>query len=209
MRRFLFVLILLAWSPYAGAVPLRYQFDVTTGFSAGHPLDGAQIRVEMTWDPTLLAPVPAVTPTYSELRWPNTNTKGTIAISGTAAYDGIFSVEFEGPWQFIDLHELERHRLITPFTTLTLGDDYIEMSRLFADFDNVGSFGPKPFTRTEPIQTPLPLIWMRGYGSYVSTRSVSGYAVALPEPSTLPICCSAMVGLVALCRRKQLHRAAP
>lgn len=57
MRQLFFAIFLLAWSPFAIAGPLRYQFDLTVASLTGEAPSGRQIRLEID-DLAQFDPVP-------------------------------------------------------------------------------------------------------------------------------------------------------
>jgi len=198
MRQLFFALFCLAALRSAAANPLRYQFDITADFLSGHPLSEAQNHLAMT-DAAPLAPAP-IRP-WGVLDWYDANTTGTVTISGTPAHDGTYRAEFESNWMLAHQYAPTTYRLITPFITITRGDDQITLQRFEVVLGDAPTLGPRPFINSEPLLVTKPVIWMRNH-PWLRSISASGSATAVPEPSTLALGSFALLSFAALRRRK-------
>jgi len=186
------------------AAPLHYQIDLVADSELpAHPLDGANLQLNLTWDAAAVAPLAS---SSSVTIWPTTNTTASLIVSGSVTVDGVYAASFvPSPsltWA-IDNDSQGEDRLHFPVMRFQIGGKTVESGILFARFASTffngpSPFYPKPFTFTDATWNTVNFFSTAPSAGVVATV-VDASVVAVPEPATLAL---GFFALAALRRRK-------
>lgn len=134
------------------AAPLHYKIDlVADSQPPAHPLDGANLQLNLTWDAAAVAPLVSGN---GITIWHTTSTTASLTVSGSAAVDGVYAASFV-PSQtltwIIDNDVQGEDRFHFPVMRFQIGGATVETGILIAHFANTflsapHPFFPKPFT---------------------------------------------------------------
>ena len=215
MRQSLIAISILAVLPIAsvGAAPIRYRMGVSVPVRESHPLSGAHVGVDVTWDAVGLTPRfnygrpgrGVITEAFTG--WPPTNTKGTVTITGATPFDGVFPISLSRLGWEVRRYNDSTHLVYFPELLVELGEAQLEISRMSVRYASVSVTNslpayPEPFTSASVIRAQAGLISPSGSFAGLGITTVSGYARLVPEPSTLALGPFALLSLAALRRRK-------
>ena len=214
MRRLFIAISLLAVLPAAlvRAAPIRYRMSVSVPALESHPLSAARIEVDVAWDAAQLSPmwsqaIPSRgVPTETSSGWPPTNTEGIVTITGGTPFDGEFPISLRGVWEVRRINN-STHLIYFPALLVEVGGEGLEISRMsvrYASSSLTNSLPayPDPFPSANVIRAQAAILSSSRAFESLGITTVSGYAVAVPEPSTLALGSFALLSLVALRRRK-------
>jgi hypothetical protein len=209
MRYFLNALFVLAILPAMplGAAPLQYHLDLAAGSDPLHPLSGADLELDLTWDATALSPLQS-SPTSTI--WPVTNSIGSLTVTGSAAADGVYTASFATSqtlsWIIFNDAPGMGDVLRFPVMRFQINGTTVETAILtvaFGDtfFGGQQPFFPKPFEYSHGNWSSLSFNIQSPASKLVATV-LDASVVAVPEPATLALGSFALLSLAALRRRK-------
>jgi hypothetical protein len=176
-------------------------------------LTGAKLDLTITWDHEGLTPLADAGSSGIgkwTTAWPVTNTVVSLKISGTVTLDGTYAgtPEFvNGPtWGLYNNGFGLADALYVPRMAFPVGALKLSVIGLDARFpesfhENVSTVFPKPFTSNVPTWNK-PVILTNNPPIRGGATNVTGFAVEVPEPSTLAMAATATFALAALRRRR-------
>lgn len=209
MKQLFFVIFLLVAQPFVAGAPLKYQFDFTVHRLGPSVFENAALRLDLTWD---AAEFPPLLSTSTYTRWAAGNVFGSLAVTGSTGYDGVYEATFPTilTLDFWDVQDgglsADTHRV--PSMSFDLNGRATTMMGLTVFFNDRSFFTaasphsvivPKPFSAAE-ADWSLSIFSVEGITSFV-TNSLSASAREVPEPTTLALG-SVALSLAAIRRRK-------
>lgn len=210
MKQLLFVIFLLVASPFVAGAPLKYQFDFTVHRLGPSVFENAALRLDLTWD---AAEFPPLLSTSTYTRWAAGNVSGSLAVTGSTGYDGVYEATFPamGTLDFWDVQDggLSADTQRVPPMSFDLNGRTATMTGLTVYFYDRSFFTaaspnstivPKPFSAAEADWSVL-TFFVEGITSF-ATDGLSASAREVPEPSTLALGSFALLSLATLRRRK-------
>lgn len=210
MKQLVFVLFLFAGSPFVAAAPLKYQFEFTAHRFGPSVFTNAALRLDLTWD---AAEFPPILSTSTYTRWAPGNVSGSLAVTGSVGYDGVYDAAFPAmpTLDFWDVKDgglgIDSHRV--PAMSFDMNGRAATMAGLTVYFYDRSFFTtalpnsvivPKPF-RADEADWQAVTFAVEGITSFV-IDGLSASAREVPEPSTIALGSLALVTLAALRRRK-------
>lgn len=187
------------------AAPLRYQIELIADSELpAHPLDGANLKLDITWDASI--PTPRSSSTFGTF-YLATNSIGFLTVTGSATADGVYDATFIGSvysgWS-IDNDLLGWDRFTFPLMSFEIGGKTVDAGILSVKLPNSFVTGPHPYL-------PKPFAYADGNWSTVGFRSyepssevtatvVAASVTAVPEPATAASLAIAGLGLLAFRR---------
>jgi hypothetical protein len=200
---------MLAFLPLGplGATPLNYHLELAAGSAPLHPLSGADLTLELTWDAATLTPLQS-SPTGTI--WPVTNSTGTLTVKGSAAADGTYAASFATAqslsWIIFNDAPGMGDVLRFPVMNFQIGGATVEagvLTTAFGDafFSGQAPYSPKPFAYADGHWNTLGLN-IQSPASKIVATVLDASVVTAPEPGSLGMSCLAVAGLANFRRRK-------
>ncbi|MBA4104956.1 MAG: hypothetical protein C0485_04280 [Pirellula sp.] len=192
------------------AAPLRYRANlVAEALVAPHPLKGASLQLDLTWD---AAPLTPISSSAEKTAWPSTNTQGSMTVSGSPAADGVYPASFPSPtlpWTIYNDFAGVGDAIWFPAMRFQIGESRVDTSVLIVRlaetfFSGQHPFYPKPVSYSDATWSKVnfaarkPLTPLYGVDAVVVSASI----VAVPEPSTAAMSGLALADLAGIRRRK-------
>jgi hypothetical protein len=187
---------------------LHYQANlVAESLVALHPLNGASLQLDLTWDPSLLTPISS---SASKTEWPTTNTIGTLTVSESMASNGIYTASFpfaapytwtiyndfpgvgDAKWVPRMRFQIGNQRVETSVPIVYLPDTYVSGQH---------PFYPKPVSYNDARWSKVTFD-SRAPLAAVDATVVSASITTVPEASTAAMSGFVLLSLAALRRRK-------
>ena len=191
------------------AAPLNYQVNMTAGSeSPTHPLAGATLQLNISWDATALPPLNS---SAQNTLWPVGNSIGSLTVIGSAASDGIYEAVFSiSPtlsWYTTNDFQPFGDSLRFPQMSFQVDGDTVSTGLLQASFASSFfnapyPFLPKAFDSAEATWNTLQFTSSGPISGMIATV-VSGFAVEAPEPATVPLIAIGAMSLVPFGRRRK------
>lgn len=193
------------------AAPLRYQVNLLAepaSHALSGPLAGANLQLNVTWDAAALVPHQS---DASKTVWPTSNAVGSLTVSGSAAVDGVYIADFapDSSLSWINTDnapsigdgtrfpamsfQIAGERIVTGLLQATFADTFFSAPR---------PLQPKPFASADVTWSKLRFFHSGFPQAGVDATVLSGFAEAVPEPSTLALGSIALLSLAALRHRK-------
>lgn len=205
------MLAALSVGAHASAAPIMYRVNMGVPANSDPKLTGGQLELTLSWDHEGLTPLSddgSIVDERWTTSWPVTNTTASIKITGTPAHNGVYPgapSSTDASWIYYNNSQifgdaLQYPRLEFPFVggTITVLGVQARFPNEF--FQNLSTITPKSFAGNE--LTLLGGVLLTGEPPVRgAAMNVSGFAVAVPEPSTLVTGTLALAGVAALRRR--------
>jgi hypothetical protein len=176
-------------------------------------LTGGKLELAIAWDHQGLVPsfdAGSIPDGKWTTAWPTENTLVSLKITGTDTLDGVYPGAIElgnGPtWNLYNNGPGFTDTLYFPRMAFPVGGLKLSVIGLDARFaesfnQSVSTIFPKPFASNE-VTWIHPVILTNDPPIRGSATNASGFAIAVPEPSTVAMAVGAMFGLAAIRRRE-------
>lgn len=192
------------------ATPIRFHVNMSVSSIVGHPLDGANVELDITWNPATIVPLQ-----HSQIGdrwltvWPTTNSQATVKVSGSASIDGVYAAQFAPSptvqWMLGNDVPAASDTVTLPVVAFSPGASPIYITQLTASlsgsfFDGTGVVYPKPFADGQATWS-VPYFQPTNPVAVIPAGVVSGFAVVMPEPATAGLLCMSLLAVAAYRRR--------
>jgi hypothetical protein len=194
------------------AAPIYFQVNLKVGNeSPSHPLAGASIQLNTTFDVSPLTPLEDISAgDHRTTTWRTATSSISMDVTGSSSHDGhhvgALSSSPSFPWELSNNHPTLGDYIEWPRFGFQLGTSAITFEPLRAmfgvnHFTNAGPLVPIEFDATDATWT-TPHIGALKTDWSLSTSQVVGFATFVPEPAMLTTGSFALISLTALRRRK-------